>query len=318
VVGTDQVEYELRGLRRGRGLLADDLALRIGPALRTLCGVRAGDDPAMVRDKVIRRVVALSATLPADLRTAIQVGLAVHDETGDRFLYERMNWLARHIGRDPRTAGRRVENGLRLLAERMVGEGSPERVARGDIAPDGWYVELLRSTLRLDLELPQLTEERRIVSTVDPLTHVVASVTAPRGSRPPNGVRATGEVVHGGRVVEETWPLGGHYRCTIQLPTPLRPGERHDFGVRFTSYPRGDMRPYYVLTPLRRCDRFMIRVRFGRTTLPRSVRRVDGIPRGLVEELEPLADLAVDADGEVHTAFQNLRRGLSYGVYWSV
>jgi hypothetical protein len=321
-MGSEQLERELRNLRRGRGLLSDDLATRVGPSLRESCDVSPGDDPAVVRAKVVGRIGAVARTLPADLQVAVEAGLAMHDEAGDRFLYERLRWLAGRIERDPRTAARRVEQGLRLLAERMGGQRPAEMAdpvpADSAFAPGGWYVEALHSTLLLNLELPQLIEERHIVSTVDGLGQVMASLTAPRGGRPTTGPRAAAEIIYGGEIVHETWPLRGHYRCTIRLPTPLRAGERHQYGIRFTSYPRADLRPYYVMTPLRRCDRFVMRVRFGQGMVPSSIQRVDGIPRGIVDDLEPVPEVRPDGVGEVQAEFHHLRQGLSYGLCWTV
>ena len=77
----------------------------------------------------------------------------------------------------------------------------------------------------------------------------------------------------------------GQTRFVIRLPEALRLGQRHEYGIRFTSYPRSWTNPYDLLAPLHRCEHFAVRVRFG-----------DARP-DLVWRLEP--------------------EGMTYGLQWS-
>ena len=47
-MGTSETVDELRELRRGRGLGADDLHRRIGPRLRLACEITDADGPAVI------------------------------------------------------------------------------------------------------------------------------------------------------------------------------------------------------------------------------------------------------------------------------
>ena len=279
VTTTDTV-HELNDLRRGRGCRAANLGTRIGPRLRSACSVGDTDGPAVLRRKVVLRLTALCEELPDDLATAASVALALHDEAAGEFLDRRIMWLASHFDRDPRTARRRVDTAFRLLGERLDDERARHLPTDMDTS-EGCYVESLRAVLRMDLDPPQLIEERRIVACVDDLRQITVEMRTPKGV--PLGddlIEAT--MVHGGEIVEAQ-PMGnGHTRFLIRLPEPLRLGQRHEYGIRFTSYPRSWTNPYDLLAPLHRCEHFTVQVRFG-DARPDLVWRLepDGMTYGL-------------------------------------
>src|SRR4051794_15286567 len=105
-----ELYQELRKLCRGRGLLTPDLDRVMGPALTELSG--AGGRRALAALLTER-----TESLPADLRLAARVALALHPHANQRFLSERLDWLAADSRRDIRTVRRRVEEALSLLAE---------------------------------------------------------------------------------------------------------------------------------------------------------------------------------------------------------
>ncbi|HEX4700508.1 MAG TPA: hypothetical protein VH352_00130 [Pseudonocardiaceae bacterium] len=281
-MATADTVHELNDLRRGRGMNAANLGSRVGPRLRAACGVANTDSPAQIRRRVAARLTALCERLPADLRLAATVALALHDEATGEFLDRRIGWLAEHFDRDPRTARRRVDTAFRLLGERIDDEGAP---VHDDDAPDGWYVESLKAVLRMDLEPAQLVEERRIVSTVDELSAIAVSLHAPRGvSGEPGGLIAA-TMTYGGEIVAAQQVDGGHTRFHIRLSETIGIGQRHDYGIQFTSYPRS-WAPYDLLAPLDRCEHFAVRVRFGGDTQPDLV-------------------------------WQLRRQGMGYGLQWS-
>jgi hypothetical protein len=276
--------HELNELRRGRGCNAADLVARIGPRLRRACAIEDTDSPAVVRRKVILRLAAVCELLPPDLKTAASVALALHEEGRGEFLDRRIAWLADHFDRDPRTARRRVDTAFRLLGERLDDEAG---VADFDLdSPNGWYVESLRAVLRMDLDPAELIEDRRIVATVDDLKEITVSMRAPKGVTLDDDNLVEAEMLTGGEIVEAHHVDTGHTRFTVRLPEALRLGQRHDYGIRFTSYPRSWTHPYDLLAPLQRCEHFAVRVRFGDDSQP-----------DLVWQLAP--------------------QGMSYGLQWS-
>jgi hypothetical protein len=279
--GTETVR-ELNDLRRGRGLNTADLGIRVGPRLRRACGVHDGDSPALVRRKVVLRLTALCEQLPDDLRVAASVALALHDEAAGEFLDRRIAWLADHFDRDPRTARRRVDTAFLLLGERLDDDRSdPDDFGLGPA--EGWYVESLLAVLRLDLEPAELIEQRRIVATVDDLKEVTVSLRTPRTGMPADHHMIDAEMLDGGEIVDVHRLEVGHSRFVIRLPEALRLGQRHDYGVRFTSYPRSWTHPCDLLAPLRRCEHFGVRVRFGEAQ-PDLVWRLE--PEGMTYGLQ--------------------------------
>jgi hypothetical protein len=304
---------ELNELRRGRGLDAADLHQRIGPCLRATCEIIDTDQPADARHKLVLRLTELCGRLPADLRLAALAALGLHEEAAGEFLDRRISWLAGALDRDPRTARRRIDLAFRRLDELL---GTPVR-GRGPHPLAGWYVESMKAMLRLDLDPPHLQEERRIVAEVDELDELVLpfSVPAVPASDPVPDI--TADALFGGEIVESRQVSVSHAQFVLRLPSPLRLGQRHEYGIRFAPQ-RTSLRPYYVLTPLRRCEKLSVRVRFDRADPPARVWRLNGVPGRVIDDGVDSGDaLTVDRVGEVGLEFHELHQGLSYGLQWS-
>jgi hypothetical protein len=301
---------ELLEIPRGRGMLAGDVADRIGPGLRTACGVTAADSPATVRRKVASRLVELSEHLPVDLRISVLAALGLHPDAGHQFMQDRMGWAARQINRDhPRAAVRRMKIGFRILAEQL------DDLAE-DPSGEAWYTWSLRALLRMDIDPPQLVEDRVIVAAADNLEEIEIRLSAPANGAPADSP-ITATVLHGGELTRTERVTPSHRKFVVRLPTPLRAGEKHEYGVRFAAFPRALMPPYYVLTPLQPCEQFTMRVRFG-ADVPDRIWRVDGIPPRAIDDVEPVEGLLTpDRLGEVSLVFTRLHQGLSYGLRWS-
>ncbi|SFW88054.1 hypothetical protein [Amycolatopsis australiensis] len=304
---------ELNELRRGRGLDAADLHQRIGPCLRASCGITAADQPSAARQKLVLRLTEVCGRLPSDLRLAALAALGLHEEAAGEFLDRRISWLAGVLDRDPRTARRRIDLAFRRLDELLGAPASPRD--RHPLA--GWYVESAKATLRLDRRPPELQEERRIVAEVDELDELVLSFSVPAepGSDPAPDI--TADVLFGGEIVEARQVSASHAQFVMRLPSPLRLGRRHEYGIRFVPR-RTTLRPYYVMTPLRRCEEFSVRVRFDRDRPPSRVWRLNGVPGRVIDDGAGSGDaLTVNRVGEVGLEFHDLHQGLSYGLQWS-
>jgi hypothetical protein len=302
---------ELQEIPRGRGMQAGDVAGRIGPGLRTACGVTATDSSAVVRRKVGNRLVELCERLPVDLRISVLAALALHPMANHQFMQDRMSWAAHQINRDhPRAAVRRMKVGFRILAEQL------DEQAENPAMLQGWHVCSLRALLHMDVDPPQLVEERAIVSSMDNLGEIELRLSAPAsGPVADSPIEAT--VLYGGEITRTERVTASHRKFAVRLPTPMRAGDRHEYGVRFSAFPRALMPPFYVMTPLQPCEQFTVRVRFG-ADVPRRIWRLDGIPPRAIDDFEPAdALLSVDRLGEVSLEFSGLHQGLSYGMRWS-
>lgn len=292
-------------------MLANDVAERIGPGLRIACGVTQEDSPAVVRRKVAERLTELCGRLPTDLRISVLAALALHPEADHQFMQERMGWAARQINRDhPRAAIRRMKVGFGIIAEQLDDLVDDPRINQG------WHIGSLRALLRMDVDPPQLLEERTIVATADGLEEVELRFSA-HGKGGDKDTPITASIMYGGEITGSDSVVPSHRTFALRLPTPLRSGEQHEYGVRFTARPRAVMPPFYVLTPLQPCAKFSLRVRFG-TDVPKQIWRVDGIPPRAIDDFAS-DDALVSADrfGEVALEFSRLHQGLSYGVRWA-
>ena len=198
--------------------------------------------------------------------------------------------------------------GFRILAEQL------DDLVTDPRTNEGWHTVSLRSILRMDVDPPELVEDRVVTATTDQLEELEMRFSAPGAATNP----ITATIVYGGEIVREQRVATSHGRFVVRLPRPLRTGEHHEYGVRFSALTRTEMRPYYVLTPLQPCARFAVRVRFDLNAPPAKIWKVDGVPPRALDDFVPLADLLdVDRLGEVALAFSHLQQGLSYGVQWS-
>ncbi|HKS48493.1 MAG TPA: hypothetical protein VJT49_25955 [Amycolatopsis sp.] len=299
---------ELKRLRRGRGVLAPNIEVLAGPGLRLVCGIAEQDGPAVVRQKLGRRLGELATRLPDDLGLALLAALAIHPDARHALLKDRMSWLAGRLGRDERTARRRADDACLLLAEAAAKAG-PE---------DGWYVVSFDALVRLDSPAPSVQERRRIIATRDGLDEIVPSLSLPRHPTDRQRVHDVGaSVLYGGRLVRRERPSESHFRFAIALPRVLRAGQVHDYGIELRIPPGQPMRPHYVFVPYRRCDRFELRIRFDPSRLPGRIWLVTGVPVRVVDDAQPSEEtLRTDAAGEIHWEFRNLTQGLGYGVQW--
>jgi len=316
-VDSGQIVHELNELRRGRGLAATDLHSRVGPGLCLASGITDTDVPAAVRRKLVLMITGLFGRLPPDLRLAASAALGLHEEADGSFLDSRIAWLAARFDRDPRTARRRIDHAFNLMAEYVEDQFSRYQPG-GSYSPEGWYVESLRSVLRMDLPVPTLTEERRIVATADDLDEIVLPFSAPRDATADVVYDIEAEMIYGGEIVEVKRVSPGHARFTVRMPAPLAMGQRSEYSIQFSSGHRQWLRPYYVFTPLRRCEQFSVRVRFDPSHLPRTVWCVNGLPSRAIDDFVPVGDqLPVDRVGNIALEFHTLQLGLSYGLQWS-
>jgi plasmid stabilization system protein ParE len=308
----ESLTAELKQLRRGLGLYHPDLAKRLGPGLRYVCGVTDGDPD--LRPKVITRLRDAAGALPPDLSVAVQAALGVHPETRALHkLEERVNWLARRLNRDARTARRRMDDACAMLGEQL-GAGRDGR--RPTLPSTGWHIESAQSAVLLDDGPPAAIERRVVVAEHDGLDRLVLSRTIPpngSGGRP--DVR--GKVLFGGVLGVKEWASETRFQLVLDLPVTLRAGDRHEYCVLWQNPPDQPMRPHYVFTPALRVDHFDLHVRFDRSALPERVFRVtDSFHRDLDEQPRDRDEIAVDPAGEVHLEFQHLAPGHGYGVRW--
>jgi hypothetical protein len=111
---------DLKRVRRGRGVLTSRVDKQIGQALRTLADVSTEDGPAEIRAKVARWLGDLADDLPDDLRAAALAAFAVASDARQPLYKDRVELVATRIGRDARTARRRIDEAIEQLAQRAT------------------------------------------------------------------------------------------------------------------------------------------------------------------------------------------------------
>jgi hypothetical protein len=229
------------------------------------------------------------------------------------FFGDRVSWLAGQLCRDTRTALRRIDDAERLLAEEIAIELFRRRGRPA--AADGWYVDTFSAVLMLDGPAPEALERRRIVATRPDLDEITVSLDVPQDTDR-GRMSLDAKVISGGELVRSDEPSRSRTQWLIRLPEALAPGQSHDYEIS-VRVPSGErMRSYYIFTPERRCDSFELRVRFDRHRLPGWVRRVDGEPVRVFEEVRPGDPVAIDATGEAYASFASPIMHLGYGLQW--
>jgi hypothetical protein len=310
---TKRVTDEIRTLRKGRGLQAGDLDSRLGPLLGELA---AGGDAALHRKNLMAAISQCTAQLPGEYRVAVEASLALSAETIHEPLFtKRVTWLAGHLDREYRTALRRIGQAELRLAE-LIATELRDRRGRIPSSAEGFYVDELRTLLRLDTEMLVSEEDRRIVSTREDLTEVTVLLDLPREANE-MGADLQAEIRYGGRLLRRQQPSRNRFRFVLRLPEPLQPGQVHSYGLSLRM-PRRMLRlPHYLVTPECQYNRFDLRIRFDPERLPAWVRRVEGeTVRQFEEARPPTRPLVPDAAGEVSQEFSGLTMFLGYGIQW--
>lgn len=303
---------ELKTLRRGRGLQTPRVADQVGPLLRELAGITPNDNTATIREKLSRELRILADSLPDDLRLVAITALALQSDAQHQFLQERVQFLADQQQQDFRTTRRRMDEAFQLIA--AIATRTPTEQLRAPAL--GWYTERLEVILRLDKDAPESLERRRIVTDRNGLEMVQQSITLPGGSDSDIAHGLHCETLFGAAVV------GGHHKPSnrftfdLDMPKPLRIGQKHEYGLIWRIPGSQSMRTHYVVFPDRQCDEFDLRIRFGSGELPRLLWRVDEVFHSEIDEAQPRIPLTVDKLGDVHVTFRNLLPGYGYGVQW--
>ena len=300
---------ELKLLRKGRGVQAD-LAGRLGPGLLRISGISDADSPPERRTKLLRTLNRANRQLPPDMLSIVEAGLCLDQKARMRTLEERLAWSAEQFGVSHRTIARRLDEGLSRLAE-VLADAPADRV-------ETWYIQELSTILRLDTDRIEAIERRRIVSLVDGLTELDTFVSVPRERDDALSTHDLEvDVLQGGLLEAREQPYESSFRNVISLPSPLNSGDRHEYILRFRIPPGQPMAPHYMHVPMRRSERFDLRIRFARPRPPTAVWRLDGVPTAVIYERGPGSDiLTLDRVGEVYAGFGDLKQGFAYGIRW--
>jgi hypothetical protein len=316
VDGADLVS-ELKSLRKGRAVYVRRIAERVGPALTLVCGISADDSPAEIRTKVSERLESLAGELPEDLRIAVLAAFSIHRDARQPFYQDRVRWVASRLGRDERTARRRIDEGIERLAELAI----TPAVHRGpdtQVHVPRWYTEELLVALLVDRPALEALEFRRVVADQDGLGELDLALTltvAPGEQRmPAESADLHVDVVYGGTLVPGRQESSDRFGYLLELPKPIDRFARHEYALRYRPRPDVPAQPHYACVLKQRCDVFDLRARFGRVRPPRRIWRLNGaFQRDLDDPVLRGEPLSLDPAGELHIMFRHLTPGLAYG-----
>lgn len=306
---------ELKMLRKGRGLFVSHIDERVGTALRAACAVTEEDGPAQIRQKVFSRLENLARDLPTDLRVAVTAAFGIAPDARLPLYQDRVSWAASKLNRDPRTARRRIDDGIHHLAQ-LAAVSPPEPAAR---ATSDWRTAELRLALALDRPSAEVLQYRRVVAERDGVRELdlAMTVAAPAGERIPVAGDLGVHLFHGGTLVTRGTGSTGRFTFSLLLPRPLDRGEAHDFALQ-VSLPAGrPLRPYFVSVLEHPCDELDLRVRFDRRRPPAAVWSLRGAHQHEVTTAVPAGErVALDHAGETRIVARDLTQGRVYGLRW--
>lgn len=312
--GSAELENELKILRRGRGLYAPRLAEQVGPRLRALCGIGGTENSAEIRERLTERLRILVDELPKDLQLAVNVALALHPETQQQFLQDRIQFLADLQKRDVRTIRRRMDEGFHLLAENAT-QPAPQVQRDSGL---GWHIGRLEAVLRMDKKSPECFTRRVIVAERNGLDRIQDMITLPRDQHwPGDRHELHAELYFGATLLSVERTSSNRFAFELGLPEPMAIGQRHEYGMVMRVPDDQPMRNHYVFFPDRECEEFQLRVRFAPDRLPAQIWRVADVFHRDVDDDRPTETiLSTDRAGEINLTFQQLRPGRGYGVQW--
>jgi hypothetical protein len=311
---------ELKNLRKGRGIDDEELADRVGPALRSVLAIDGAVPLPDLRAAVGNLLTDGAEQLPGDLKLALLVAFGLHPGTRHRFYTQRIEGLAEALQREERTAKRRVDEACRQFADIAV--ASAYRIRLPVVEDIAWHTARLATIVVLDGAAPEIIESRRIVAHRDGVHLIDLAVTITAPPSPSDATFAMSsdlsvDVLTGGTLVRTAREAARRLGLALQLPRPLAQDEHADFTLRYRLPEGKATRPHYVCVSRYRCDRFDLAVRFGDDRRPTEVVRLasafqnDIIDPAAVGEAVPLDDA-----GEIHVTFDDLKPGFAYGVRW--
>lgn len=314
LTGSAELANELKTLRKGRGLQAPKLADQVGPMLRELCGVGRNENAAAIREKLSARLRNLSDRLPDDLRLAVTIALALHPDTQQQFLQDRVQFLADLQKRDVRTIRRRMDEGFDLLAEMAT---KPSESTGGG-SGQAWYIQRMEAILRLDKLSPECFERRTIVAEWEGLEKIQAMLTLPKDQDDTGEQHDLNAELYFGATLANTYrKTVNRFALELDLPKPLGIGERHEYGIVWRVPDDQPMRTHYVFFPDRRCEEFQLRIRFDAKQVPSTIWQVEEVFHRDVDDKRPTeAILHVDGAAELNLTFNQLLPGHGYGAQW--
>lgn len=307
----DRVVDELKALRKGYGVESRDIAARIGPELRLICGFIESDSQPVQRAKLVKALTAAVAVLPDHLAATAVTAFGLED-SGKRRFEERIAQLAVAMDRDVRTARRHLDHLMGRIAETLIELAQPNSVER---EPEWtWHTAELTTVVVLGEGETEVIEQRRVVSRTEHLAAVDYSMTIAEDQ--PLDLATLGVHVIRGAILRAPQRVGStRVRFDLDLPRPLGVGEEHTIVIRMqlpTTFA-----PYYVCTPTRPCDRFDLVVRFPPDRVPsRTWRLEDELPIDITDPLFARDPLEVDMAGEVRAVFTGLTLNRSCGIGW--
>jgi hypothetical protein len=311
----DDLHHELRALSRGRGMLEQGLARRLGPLTRQLSAVSAVDPDPAARQRLHLALTELMVDLEAEVRAAAELALAFDARSGDH-LMARARFYAKRAHCSERTARRRMNEAIAALAQAGARDQSTAPVDPGS----GWRVRSFTSLMRLDSAAVELYETRVLLAERE-ISEVQIELDIPStadSAGPPPGVDV--HAVYGARIVTvDRDDDGHHYRLSLALPRPLSTGDQQEFCLHYRVRPGTPVRNHCAIVPLAPCDHGRIRVRFPEGRAPASIWQVTAVPPRRMDAATTVpgaARLDLDGAGEVMVAFRALRQGHGYGVAW--
>jgi hypothetical protein len=311
---------ELKQLRKGRGIDDEELADRVGPALRSVLAIDSGAPLPDLRIAVSDLLTGGAEQLPGDLKLALLMAFGLHPDSRHRFYTQRIAGLAEALQREGRTAKRRVDEACRQFADIAV--ASAYRVRMPVVEDIAWHSGRLSTIVVLDGAAPEIIESRRIVAHRDGVHLIDLAVTITAPPSPADAAFAVSsdlavDVLTGGTLVHTANEATRRVGMALQLPHPLDRDEHADFTLRYRLPAGKEMQPHYVCVSRYRCDRFDLAVRFGDERRPSEVVRLaSAFQNDIIDPAAVGETVALDAAGEIHVMFEDLKPGFAYGVRW--
>lgn len=313
---------ELRWSMAGEGLTADKMAtMRAVPLLpgvaAAVATVPAPGRPAASYAAVADAARSLGASVDARLlRTALAI-----DYAGDaRNLTERraeFTWVG-----DPRTLFERERKMLGVLATTLgaptsmpypdpAAEPVPPAAIPGLLDMGPWTFLDLDLTYRLAGRAVRETEQVCLVRAAEDGVDRYRAIYY-WGDGP--GPSAQLVMYEGGTLISDTTLQPGLSVATIALPRPLMAGEVHRLRYDIAYDGDQDSEPICAVHVVWPVDRLTVRVSFDTAALPRSARRVEGLPPDATTY--PGVPLRVDATGYVDAQWERPAISRVFGIAW--
>jgi hypothetical protein len=328
-VEADDLNHELKQVRKGKGVRHPGLVRRVGPTLRLVCGIGSSSNDALAKAKISSTITALSDDMDKKLFRVLQGELGLLADCNLSTLGKRQEWLGADLVQSPKTIRNWGLQAAQTAASILANRQNESETSKAADSPYVFDVpaptepgkemplrvdRIVRTSFYKANRLESIHVQRTITSLANGLTELSTRLRIKKNVR--TEVRIDHCLHCDVSDVEST--TAGFVNFRARLPRPLIAGDQHTYEYRTTPVNNSceaDPHVYFWTTSAQ--PDLHIRVHFDKSLLPSRIWRVDGLePIMTPGNLEVCNPAEIDAFSLAEVFFDATLPNKAYGLAW--